>query len=82
MLSFIEPLRERWKEITPDKFGFGSSHNFEPVLTAMGLPEDDAGSAIRISLGWNSQTWEVDQFVTACYDLLAGRPPRLTMSSS
>lgn len=23
MLSFIEPLRERWKEITPDKFGFG-----------------------------------------------------------
>ena len=53
-----------------------------PVLTAMGLPEDDADSATRISLGWNSQAWEVDRFVTACYDLLAGRPPRLTMQSS
>lgn len=27
MLSFIEPLRERWKDITPDKFGFGIGIN-------------------------------------------------------
>ena len=27
MLSFIEPLRERWKDITPDKFGFGIGVN-------------------------------------------------------
>ncbi len=27
MLSFIEPLRKRWKEITPDKFGFGIGIN-------------------------------------------------------
>lgn len=27
MLGFIEPLRERWKEITPDKFGFGIGIN-------------------------------------------------------
>ncbi len=27
MLSLTEPLRERWKEITPDKFGFGIGVN-------------------------------------------------------
>ena len=27
MLSFIEPLRERWKDITPDRFGFGIGIN-------------------------------------------------------
>ena len=27
MLSYIDPLRERWKEITPDKFGFGIGIN-------------------------------------------------------
>jgi class 3 adenylate cyclase len=27
MLKLIEPLRERWKEITPDKFGFGIGIN-------------------------------------------------------
>ena len=27
MLGFIEPLRQRWNEITPDKFGFGIGIN-------------------------------------------------------
>ncbi len=27
MLGFIEPLRQRWQEITPDKFGFGIGIN-------------------------------------------------------
>ena len=27
MLGHIEPLRERWKDITPDKFGFGIGIN-------------------------------------------------------
>ena len=27
MLGFIDPLRERWKEITPDRFGFGIGIN-------------------------------------------------------
>lgn len=35
------------------------------VLEAMGEPEDVAGSAIRVSLGWNSTAADVDRFVTA-----------------
>ena len=27
MLKLVEPLRERWKEVTPDKFGFGIGIN-------------------------------------------------------
>ena len=33
------------------------------VLAAMGLPEDLAGSAIRVSLGWASRSADVDRFV-------------------
>lgn len=35
------------------------------VLEAMGEPEDVAGAAIRVSLGWNSTAADVDRFVTA-----------------
>ena len=35
------------------------------VLAAMGLPEDRAGSAIRVSLGWASRSADVDRFVEA-----------------
>ena len=38
-----------------------SSH----VLQAMGLPEDQKGSAIRVSLGWASQAEDVEHFVEA-----------------
>ena len=38
-----------------------SSH----VLQAMGLPEDQSGSAIRVSLGWASDAEDVDRFVEA-----------------
>ena len=38
-----------------------SSH----VLRAMGLPEDQNGSAIRVSLGWASQAEDVEHFVEA-----------------
>jgi len=33
------------------------------VLSAMGLGEDDASSAIRVSLGWNSTQDDVDHFI-------------------
>lgn len=44
-----------------------------PVLTAMGLPDAVAASAIRISLGWNSQASDVGRFLEACSDLLKRR---------
>ncbi len=39
----------------------GPSH----VLAAMGVPDEEARTAIRISLGWASTTSDVDRFVTA-----------------
>jgi cysteine desulfurase len=36
-----------------------------PVLTAMGLAPDMAGSAIRVSLGWGSKAADVDAFLAA-----------------
>ncbi|HBM11737.1 MAG TPA: cysteine desulfurase [Rhodospirillaceae bacterium] len=36
-----------------------------PVLTAMGLPADIAGSAIRVSLGWRTTQEDIDAFVNA-----------------
>lgn len=36
-----------------------------PVLTAMGLPADIAGSAIRVSLGWRTTQDDIDTFVNA-----------------
>lgn len=44
-----------------------------PVLAAMGLPDHVASTAIRISLGWNSQASDVDHFLNACRDLLQRR---------
>ena len=35
------------------------------VLKAMGLPDEQTGSAIRVSLGWASGAEDVDQFVAA-----------------
>lgn len=35
------------------------------VLEAMGLPENQSGSAIRVSLGWASQAEDVERFVEA-----------------
>ena len=46
------------------------------VLAAMGLPEDRAGCAVRVSLGWASRSADVDRFVDAwekLYRRLAGR---------
>lgn len=46
------------------------------VLDAMGLPEDLAGSAIRVSLGWASRSADVDRFVEVwekLYRRLGGR---------
>ncbi|MFV3129580.1 cysteine desulfurase family protein [Niveispirillum sp. KHB5.9] len=43
-----------------------------PVLTAMGYGEDVAGSAIRVSLGWDSAEADIDRFL-ACYLPLAAR---------
>ena len=39
----------------------GSSH----VLTAMGIDDQDARCAIRVSLGWTTQPGDIDQFVDA-----------------
>lgn len=43
-----------------------------PVLTAMGESEETARSAIRVSLGWNSEAADVDRFLSA-YIEFAGR---------
>ena len=50
----------------------GASH----VLRAMGVPEATAGSAIRVSLGWNSQRSDIDRFVSAWFDLIDRRRRR------
>jgi cysteine desulfurase len=35
------------------------------VLTAMGVPADEAASAIRVSLGWGTRAGDIDRFVEA-----------------
>ncbi len=45
------------------------------VLIAMGLPEDVARSAIRVSLGWTTTERDVDQFLTA-WSSIVGRAGR------
>ena len=35
------------------------------VLTAMGVPADEAASAIRVSLGWGTEPGDIDRFVDA-----------------
>lgn len=43
-----------------------------PVLTAMGFDETLAGSAIRVSLGWDTVADDIDRFL-ACYLPLAAK---------
>ena len=40
-----------------------------PVLTAMGVPGDEAASAIRVSLGWNSQRADIERLIEAWQSL-------------
>jgi cysteine desulfurase len=44
-----------------------------PVLEAMGVPADAAGSAIRVSLGWSTSAAEIDRLVDAWGALYARR---------
>ena len=44
------------------------------VLRAMGVAEDAAGSAIRVSLGWGSADADIDRLVAAWSALAARRP--------
>lgn len=39
------------------------------VLAAMGVPVAEAGSAIRISLGWSTQSADIDRLIAAWRDL-------------
>ena len=50
----------------------GPSH----VLAAMGVPESDAATAIRVSFGWASSTAEVSRFVEAYHNILERRRAR------
>ncbi len=47
----------------------GVSH----VLTAMGLDQDIARGAIRVSLGWNTSEADVDAFLTAWHEMSMAR---------
>lgn len=46
-----------------------------PVLTAMGYGEDVAGSAIRVSLGWDSVSADIDRFLATYLPLAARARP-------
>ncbi len=39
------------------------------VLTAMGVPPEAAGTAIRVSLGWTTVEADVDRFIAAWAEL-------------
>lgn len=41
------------------------------VLRAMGASEAEANSAIRVSLGWQTEPWEIDRFLEAWGNLYA-----------
>jgi cysteine desulfurase len=40
-----------------------------PVLEAMGVPAAEAACAIRISLGWNTESADIERLITAWQDL-------------
>lgn len=40
-----------------------------PVLMAMGVPAAEAASAIRVSLGWNSEAGDIERLITAWQSL-------------
>ncbi len=53
---------------------------FSPVLHAMGVAEADAGSALRISFGWNSTEQDATRMIAAWMDVyrrLASPSPRM-----
>jgi cysteine desulfurase len=39
------------------------------VLAAMGVDRDDAGCAVRVSLGWTTTDADIDAFIDAWRDL-------------
>jgi cysteine desulfurase len=51
---------------------------FSPVLRAMGIGEKDAGSALRISFGWNSTEDDAERMIAAWMDVYRrlGAPDR------
>ena len=56
-----------------------------PVLLAMGIEKDIAGSALRVSLGWNTTEEEVSHFVEAwkgLYERLADKTQTATRSAA
>ena len=55
-----------------------SSGKVEPshVLTALGLPPEDTGCAIRVSFGWGSKKSDVEKFVSVWQAFYAGLSSR------
>ena len=52
------------------------------VLRAMGVPDGEAESAIRVSLGWASRASDIDAFVAAWRALYSRRPAYRDPASS
>ena len=48
-----------------------SAGKVEPpyVLTAMGVPDDVAVTAVRVSLGWRTRSEDIDRFIAAWREL-------------
>jgi cysteine desulfurase len=46
------------------------------VLAAMGVPDEFASGAVRMSLGWASTEEDVDRFATAWAQIMAARPQK------
>lgn len=54
-----------------------------PVLTAMGVPAEEAASAIRVSLGWNSQRADIERLIEAWQNLyIRARKSDISRTSS
>jgi len=47
-----------------------------PVLTAMGVADNLADCALRVSFGWNSQEADVDALLASLEKLIARARPR------
>jgi cysteine desulfurase len=52
------------------------------VLAAMGVAPEDAGCAIRVSLGWNSAEDDVERFVAAWTALATRKANKSTASAA
>jgi cysteine desulfurase len=46
------------------------------VLAAMGVPDEFASGAVRMSLGWGSTEEDVDRFAAAWAQIMAARPQK------